>query len=211
MGYPCARCKKECSAEFFGTFLLVLFGPGMVAFTALAPIPYQLFVIAATFGGVVAFVILAAGRISGAHINPAVTLAQCLSRRLGRDLLAPYLFFQLVGGLAAGFLLRLIFPSGISSRYLGSTTLAGYVHPWTGFILETVGTFFLVFVILSVSWKNLPLRYQATIVGSTLFMLILIIGPFTGAGLNPARSIARARMLHSHQASDDRTAGAGHL
>ena len=183
---------RKSLAEFFGTFILVFVGAGAVALASLTEVPYQLFVIAATFAGVLAFVILTIGGISGAHINPAVTLALGVSRKLKRELIAPYLFSQFFGGLAAGYVLLIIFPSGSGSQHLGSTSLASGVHPWTGFTLEIIGTFILVFVILSISRKNLPLRYQATIIGSTLFLLIVIFGPLTGAALNPARSIGPA-------------------
>lgn len=183
---------KTNLAEFLGTFLLVFIGAGMVAFSGLVQLPNPLIVIAATFAGVLAFVILTMGRISGAHINPAVTLALGLSRKVGRSTVFVYLFFQLLGGLTAGYLLYLIFPSGSTSQYLGSTALASTVPPFMGFILEIVGTFLLVFVVLQVSRKNPPLRYQALIIASTLFVLIVVFGPLTGASLNPARSIGPA-------------------
>ncbi len=164
----------------------------MIVLVGQLNIPYQLFVIAATFGGVVAFLIFTLGKISGAHINPAVTIALGLTNSIGRKLVVPYLTSQLLGGLAAAFLLLILLPQGSTSLNLGSTALAANVQPWLGIILEMVGTFFLVFVILIVSRENLSFGHQALIVGYTLFALILIFGPLTGASFNPARSIGPA-------------------
>ncbi len=133
MKCPCEQCKNQCSAEFFGTFLLVFFGAGIVSFTAPLSSPFIPLEIAATFGTVVAVVILAVGRISGAHFNPAVSVAQSLTGRLGRGLLLRYLLFQSIGGVAAGLVLRLFFHPDLSSQYLGSTTLAGPVNAMLGF------------------------------------------------------------------------------
>ena len=163
-----------------------------MSLTTISPIPFKLFAIAAVFGGTVAVLILAFGRISGAHINPTVTLAKSLSGKLNRNLLLPYLTFQLAGALAAGLALRFVFPPNLSSQYLGSTTLANNIDPWSGLALEAVGTLIMVYAVLHVSSKNLPLNHQASIIGCTLFVLILILGPLTGAGLNPARSIGPA-------------------
>lgn len=190
MNCPCGQCRNQCSAEFFGTFLLVLFGAGIVAFTVSVSSPLILLEIAATFGTVVAVVILSMGRTSGAHINPAVSLAQTLTGKLGRGLLLPYFVFQSMGGVAAGLVLRLIFRPDRSSLYLGSTILT--LNTMLGFALEIIGTFTLAFVILQVSARALSLKYQALVIGLTLFALILALGPLTGASLNPARSFGPA-------------------
>ena len=190
MNCPCGQCRSECSAEFIGTFLLVFFGAGIVALTTPFSGSFVLTEIAATFGIVVAVVILSMGRISGAHINPAVSLAQAISGRLRRGLLLPYLFFQTAGGVAAGLVLRLIFHPDGSSVYLGSTTLS--VSIMLGFALEIIGTFTLALVILRVSSRASSLKYQALVIGLTLFVLILALGPLTGASFNPARSLGPA-------------------
>jgi len=101
------------------------------------------------FRTVVGVVILAVGRVSGAHVNPAVSLAHSLVGRLGKDMIVPYVVFQSIGALAAGLVLRVVFRPNASSHYLGSTMLS--VNTALGFALETIGTFTLAFVILRVS------------------------------------------------------------
>lgn len=141
------------------------------------------------FAGTVGSVILLFGRLSGAHVNPAVSLANLASGRLRKDLFLPYVLFQTAGSLLAGLsLLAAVGPLG-GSTSLGSTKLAGGVSPLDGAVLEAVGTFFLSVSALSAPSLLRGSPKQAALVGSTLFLLILAIGPLTGASLNPARSL----------------------
>ncbi|HKT22479.1 MAG TPA: aquaporin, partial [Nitrososphaerales archaeon] len=131
---PCASCKKECLAELLGTYLLVFVGPGSVIVASLLHMAAleSLAFVAAVFGGTVAAVILVLGRFSGAHINPAVTVASMAGGQLRRGLFVPYILFQLVGGLAAGLSLRLGFGATDLGANLGSTSLASGVSPVEG-------------------------------------------------------------------------------
>lgn len=152
----------------------------------------RLTLVAAAFGAVVGAVILAVGPVSGAHINPAVTAGAAVrDRRVGVDF-AAYLGAQLAGGLVAGALLRMIFAAGASSGNLGSTALGRGVGEAEGFALEVAGTFVLVFVALSVGRWTRSTPVQAATVGSVLFLLIMVLGPLTGASFNPARSLGPA-------------------
>jgi glycerol uptake facilitator-like aquaporin len=144
--------------------------------------------IALTFGGTVAILIIALGRHSGAMINPAMTVAAASARLLKNRLFVPYLFFEISGGVLAGISLRFLFLS-IDNTSLGSTRLAAGINPVLGITLEAVGTFILAASVLIASTKIKKVRTQALFVGTTLFLLILFIGPLTGAGLNPARSL----------------------
>ena len=185
---PCASCKKQCFSEMLGTYLLVFLGPGSVVAASLLGLTstITLAFVAAVFGGTVAGVILLLGRFSGANINPAVTVGSMLAGISKRELLAPYLVFQVAGGLLAGLTLRLAF---VSTASLGSTKLAAGISPVEGVSLEVAGTFILVVSALTAaSFLGSPLR-QAVLVGGTLFVLIILIGPFTGASFNPARSL----------------------
>ena len=171
--------------------MLVLVGPASVILLSLASLSGlgALALIALTFGGTVALAILALGKHSGSVINPAITLAVATARLLKKDLVVPYLFFQIVGGILAGLTLRLIFISLQNSTDLGSTKLAAGINPVLGVVFETVGTFILTSSALVASTRIKKAKYQALFVGTTLFILILFIGPLTGAGFNPARSL----------------------
>ncbi len=133
--------------------------------------------------------ILAFGKHSGSVIYPAVSVAVASARLLKRDLVVPYLFFQVLGGVLAGLTLRLIFLSALNSTELGATRLATGISPLVGLTIEFLGTFVLASSALIASTRLKKTEHQALFVGSTLSILILFIGPLTGAGFNPARSL----------------------
>ena len=121
--------------------------------------------------------------------NPAITLGAVFGRILQPRYFVPYLFFQILGGLVAGFTLREGFLSLSAGTGLGSTKLAAEINPVLGIAIEASGTFVLTFSALFASDRIKKGTYQALLVGLTLFFLILLIGPLTGAGFNPARSL----------------------
>lgn len=127
-----------------------------------------------------------------AHVNPAVSIAHAFSRAMPRTNLLPFVSFQVTGGLLAGLTLRLVFSSLGSATDLGSTKLGAQINPVAGIVLESVGTFSLALVILLTSSHVHSAKLQAFLVGTTLFILILLIGPLTGASFNPARSLGPA-------------------
>jgi glycerol uptake facilitator-like aquaporin len=176
----------------FGTYLLVFIGPGSVVVASfLLPLSSieALTFIAAVFGCTVGSIILLLGRHSGAHLNPAITVANMLAGALKRELFVPYVLFQAAGGLFAGLSLLLVFGTFESSVSLGSTKLAVGITPPEGVALEAVGTFLLATSALAASsFVKSPAR-QAILVGGTLFVLIILIGPLTGASFNPVRSL----------------------
>jgi MIP family channel proteins len=188
---PCYRCKRECISELIGTYILVVVGPATLIVLSLVHISAldTLLLVALAFGGTVAIMILVFGRYSGSVINPALTLALASARLLKKDLVIPYLFFQLVGGILAGLTLRAIFLSSVSATDLGSTKLAGGVSPIVGLVFELVGTFVLASSAMLAATRIKKIRHQALFVGFTLSVLIFFIGPLTSAGLNPARSL----------------------
>jgi len=176
-----------------GTYLLVLIGPSSIVAVSLLPFlsPLEaLFAVALAFGSTVAAMILLVGGRSGAHINPAVTVANVVSGLFKRNLFLPYLAFQLGGGLLAGLTLRVVFASVSGSTVaLGSTELSSSATVVEGLGLEVLGTFVLAFSALTASVFVSGRLKQALLVGSTLSFLILLIGPVTGASFNPARSL----------------------
>jgi glycerol uptake facilitator-like aquaporin len=151
-----------------------------------------LLLVALTFGGTVGAIILLLGEHSGAVINPALTLAAASARLLKANLVFPYITFQIAGGILAGLTLRLLFSPFGDSTSLGSTKLATSINPMTGLAFETLGTFVLAISALAATAWVSRAKVQALVVGGTLAILILFIGPLTGAGFNPARSLGPA-------------------
>jgi aquaporin Z len=172
----------------FGTFVLVFAGTGAVVIDELNRGAVSHVGVALTFGLVVLALIYALGDVSGAHLNPAVTLGFFLARRFpGRDV-APYMLAQCVGAILASALLRGLFPEHPT---LGLTRPAGPAAQ--SFVLEVVLTLFLMFVILSVSTGAKEKGLMAGVaVGSVIGLEALFAGPVCGASMNPARSLAPA-------------------
>jgi MIP family channel proteins len=175
--------------------MLVLIGPGTIAAVSLAqgiPTLEALVIIGFAFGATVALVILLLGRISGAHINPAITLAHTIAGKTSLEMFLPYVSFQVLGGLLGACTVKLIFSQFGSSVDLGATKLASGVSPLIGTLLETTGT-----LVLAMSGFLASLRIhkkpgEAALIGSTLFVIILALGPLTNASLNPVRSLGPA-------------------
>jgi glycerol uptake facilitator-like aquaporin len=149
----------------------------------------SLFFVAFAFGSTVGIIILLLGKYSGAMINPAITFGATLAKILHSKYLIPYLIFQIAGGLLAGLTLKVIFGSLAPTIDLGTTRLAFGISPVLGIIIEATGTFVLTISALFASTRIKGLKGQAFLIGSTLFSLILLLGPLTGASFNPARSI----------------------
>lgn len=174
-------------AEAIGTFALVFAGTGAVIVEAQTGALGHVGV-ALTFGLVVMAAIYAVGEVSGAHINPAVTVAFWVSGRFPGTRVGPYLLVQLAGALAASGLLRMLFPAAAT---LGATIPAGSAEQ--SLVLETVLTFFLMFVILGVAVGSKEVGLLAGVaIGGTVAFEALVGGPISGASMNPARSVGPA-------------------
>jgi len=190
---PCSQCKRECSAEFVGTYILVLFGAGSVIVSTVIKGFGALLFVAGIFAGTVALNILLLGKHSGAHINPAVTIAHALSRKTRNHLILPYLCFQGLGAVTAALTLRMFFLNRtVFPADLGSTELARGLNPLFGIGIEAIGTFLLCSAALAATFYVRKPMWQAVLVGGTLFLLILMFGPLTGASFNPDRSFGPA-------------------
>jgi aquaporin Z len=174
-------------AEAIGTFALVFAGTGAVVVDAGTHLLGHVGV-SATFGLVVMAAIYAVGEVSGAHINPAVTIAFWASGRFEGRRVAPYVGSQLAGAIAASGLLLALFPH---AGTLGGTTPAG--SQAQSLVLELVLTFFLMFVILGVAVGAREVGLMAGIaIGGTVALAALMGGPVSGASMNPARSLGPA-------------------
>lgn len=175
-------------AECFGTFILVFAGTGAIVFNDVSGGAISHVGVALTFGLVVLTAIYTFGEISGAHINPAVTIGFWLALRLtGRDMCF-YVISQLIGAcIASGVLFFLVENHGT----LGATSPSGSVTQ--SFILEVILSWWLMLVILNVSHGAKEKGIVAGIVvGSVVALEALFAGPVSGASMNPARSFAPA-------------------
>jgi aquaporin NIP len=178
---------KQYLAEAIGTFALVFAGTGAIVINDVSEGKVTHVGIALTFGLVVMSMIYAVGDTSGAHLNPAVTLGFWIARRLPGASVMPYIGSQLLGAFAASGLLWIMF----SGTTLGATHPAG--PPWQSFVLETVLTAMLMFVILSVASGPKEKGLLAGVaIGGVIAFEALFAGPISGASMNPARSLAPA-------------------
>ena len=143
--------RKKYIAEFLGTFTLVFVGAGCVcanSYLVKAGSPgFGLLGIAIAFGVVVVAIVYSLGYISGAHINPAVTISMVMTNRMGVDCGLKYILSQLAGASFAGFLLRVLFPEALYSTFLGTCVLGSGVTIMQAILMEAVITFLLVFVV----------------------------------------------------------------
>lgn len=175
-------------AEAVGTFGLVFAGTGAIVIDAETAGAIGHVGIGLTFGLIVMAMIYAIGHISGAHINPAVTLAFAATRHFPMRLVPLYIGAQLLGALLASLLLRALF--GLSAN-LGATIPAGSAGQ--SLVLEVVLTLFLMFVIMAVATDVRAVGQAAAIaIGGTVGLEALFAGPISGASMNPARSLAPA-------------------
>ncbi|MDX1650103.1 MAG: aquaporin [Myxococcota bacterium] len=175
-------------AEAIGTFALVLVGTGAIVVDDHTGGALGVVGVALAFGLVVTAMIHAVGDVSGAHLNPAVSVGFWLAGRLPGRRLGPYVTSQLVGAGAASVLLRLAFPAHPT---LGATVAAVPAPVAVG--VEGVLTFLLMFVILGVSTGAKEKGILAGVaVGATVALGALVGGPLTGASMNPARSLGPA-------------------
>jgi aquaporin Z len=179
---------KRLLAESLGTFALVLAGTGAIVVDAQSGGAVTHVGVALTFGLIVMAMIQTFGDVSGAHLNPAVTLGFVVASRFQLRSAAPYVAAQCVGALAASAFLSVLFPGNAT---LGATFPSG--SPWTAFGLEVAMTWLLMLVILSVSAGSKERGWTAAVaIGAVVALEALFGGPISGASMNPARSLAPA-------------------
>jgi MIP family channel proteins len=181
--------RREVLGEAIGTFILVFAGTGAVMVNNISQGAITHLGISFVFGAVVAALIYSLGHISGAHFNPAVTLAFWTSGFFPKKRVLPYIFAQLVGSILASSLLRIS---------LGNVANLGATLPlngnwWQSLILEIVLTFILMFVIFGSGLdRRAHIGFAGLAIGLTVAMEAAFMGPITGASMNPARSFGPA-------------------
>ena len=189
---------QKLTAEFLGTFALVFFGAGAacVDWYPHASNALGLLGVALAFGLTQAIMVCALGHISGGHFNPAITIGFWVTKRLNTLDTVAYWLAQLVGSIAAAFLLKAVIPEDTWHAVALGTPM--FAHDFTrlnGMILEGITTFFLVLTVFATAVDD---RSSATrpvagfAIGISIVLGILVAGPFTGGALNPARAFGPA-------------------
>lgn len=174
-------------AEFIGTFFMVLFACGAMVMADLDVMPP--FIIPLIFGGTITIMIYAVGHISGAHFNPAVTIAFCMARHFPLKKVPFYILAQVSGATLASYLHYLRF--GPLNHNFGATMLS--VSLPVGMGIEFILSFVLMFVIISVATDTRAVGELAGLaIGLTVALCAFVGGPDTGASMNPARSFGPA-------------------
>ncbi|CAN5751470.1 hypothetical protein BH24CHL3_BH24CHL3_03740 [soil metagenome] len=172
---------RKMAAEAIGTFILVLAGAGAVILGSSYPL---------AFGFALIAIVYAIGHISGAHVNPAVTIGLAAIGRFPMPHVPYYIGSQVAGAVLAALFLRLIYGS---EGGLGATSVAEGFSNLDGFLLELVATAVFVFVFAAVATdKRVPAGAFGLAAGGALLFIALFAGPFTGASVNPARSLGPA-------------------
>jgi len=180
-------------AELIATFFLVFAGCGAIVIDMASGGAVTHVGVALSFGLVVMTMIYAVGDVSGAHLNPAVTIGFAVSGRFAWSAVPGYIVSQVLGAVAAAALLRVLFPASMyeSVAHLGVTLPAG--PWWQSFVLEVVLTLFLMLVILVVATGAKEKGLIAAIaIGGTVGLEAMFAGPICGASMNPARSLGPA-------------------
>jgi aquaporin Z len=179
---------KRYTAEILGTFAMVFCGTGAIIINQQTNGAITHVGVAITFGLIVMAMIYALGNISGAHLNPAVTIAFTLAKKFEVKQVAPYIISQLFGAFLASLVLKNLFPT---NEFLGATLPSGTALQ--SFILEFILTFFLMLVIINVATGSKEQgMFAGLAIGSTVLLEAMFAGPICGASMNPARSLAPA-------------------
>lgn len=187
---------REAVAEGIGTFMLVLVGAGAVALN-----PGNLLVAALAHGLILVAIIATFGHISGAHVNPAVTLGLLVGGKISIRRATFYWVAQVIGAVLAGLVLRLVLNDivGDPAKTLGQTTPANGVNALGIILVEGFLTFFLVSVVYQAAVFAKGGPATPLLIGLTLAGAILLGGPLTGASLNPARTLGPALLAKDTQ------------
>jgi len=186
-------------AEGIATFCLVFFGPLSVILAAVAfgtGLSIEgIIMISLAHGSAIGLMVYAFGHISGAHINPAVTIPMIITKKISPADGAGYIALQLIGGIIAAFALVAILPDLGQAVNFGTQAPGDLINgdPMSALWLEMIFTFFLVTTIFLVAvHKKAPAGIHGISIGGMVFLLHLVGVPLTGASMNPARTLGPA-------------------
>jgi aquaporin NIP len=179
---------KRYLAELLGTYALLFAGTGAIIIDQQTHGGITHVGVAITFGLVIMSMIYTFGDISGAHFNPAVSIAFTIAKKFPVKELLPYIISQLTGAFIASLTLKFLFPANL---YLGATLPTGSAGQ--SFVLELILTFFLMLVIINVAKGSKEQgMFAGLAIGSVVGLEAMFAGPICGASMNPARSLAPA-------------------
>ncbi|MEA2141802.1 MAG: aquaporin [Solirubrobacteraceae bacterium] len=192
-----ARTATAYAAEGVGTFLLVFFICAILSVGSAGSLSLDLAGLGILHALTLGVLVYALGATSGGHFNPAVTFGQFAIRQIrGRDAFA-YIVFQLVGGVLAALLVMALFHDAGASAHWGATAIDAKVitggSPWLAAIAEAAGTFMLMWAVMAVAVNPRgESHFAGLVIGGALGLAVMVVGPATGAGLNPARWLGPA-------------------
>lgn len=183
---------KKYLSEMIGTFVLVLLGCGAAVFAGVG----ETFISVGTLGVAFAFglsviaMVYTIGKISGCHINPAITLAMLVSKKISGKDAGMYMLFQVIGAILGSAVLYLLAKDSGSTTTL--TGANGYTDLIPALVAEIVFTFIFVLVVLGATSKGAENNFAGLAIGLTLVLVHIVCIPITGTSVNPARSIGPA-------------------
>jgi len=185
---------KKYLCEFLGTLVLVLLGCGSAA---IAGGTLGTLGIAFAFGLAIVAMAYSIGRISGCHVNPAVSLAMWLSGKMSAKEFVCYVVAQVLGAFAgSGILLFIVNNTSLVDAGLGANGYGALsavdLSMWGAIIVEVIATFIFIFAILGVTDNEKYDRISGIVIGFTLTLIHIVCIPLTGTSVNPARSLAPA-------------------
>jgi aquaporin Z len=183
---------KKYTAEFIGTFVLVLVGCGTAAATGCSENADAAYVLTAlAFGGVIAAMAYSIGSVSGCHINPAVSLAVYLNKGMSRKDLFGYWAAQFLGGICGAGVLKAVL-SGTGIESLGANGLNSGVSAGAALLIELLLTFVFVLAVLGATSRPENSSVAGLVIAASLTLVHLMGIRFTGTSVNPARSLGPA-------------------
>jgi glycerol uptake facilitator protein len=193
---PKYHLSQRAVAEVIGTGLLVLVGPGSVVATLVlagkavpAITGADLLGISFAFGFIIAAMVYAIGKVSGCHINPAVTFGLAVTKRVPWREVPVYWAAQVVGAVLGALAIWAVFAHTGIKLGMGMTSFNQHTATWGQAIFsEGIGTAVLMFTILGIVDSRGPTELAGIIIGGVVIAIIMIVGPITGASLNPARA-----------------------
>lgn len=183
---------KKYLAEMIGTMVLVLMGCGSAVFAGTIQ-PFSsvgTLGVAFAFGLAVLTMVYTIGKISGCHINPAITLGMLLSKRISGKDAGMYMIFQVIGAIIGSSILFILAKDSGSTTTL--TGANGYHDLVPAFVAETVFTFIFLLVVLGSTSKGANTKFAGIAIGLALVLIHIVCIPITGTSVNPARSIGPA-------------------
>ncbi len=178
---------KALLAEFIGTFALIFVGVGAIAANTASNGSAGLTGVALAHGLTIAVMVSATAAISGGHLNPAVSFGAMLGGKLSPINFVAYTVAQCLGAVVGAMLIGIFLPAGVAAVVAGTPALAQGISTMQAIGLEAVATFFLVFVVFGTAIDERAPKVGGLFIGLTIVLGILMIGPFTGGAINPAR------------------------